>query len=315
MDLAITQLLAWTSKHHSVINEVVLRSLGVTVEQRKRLVQQGVLERVLDGSYRFSGSPVDELARCVAVSARPGGLVVAGPTAGRLEGLRRMPHDGRIHVIAPPASNPSVEPWVVPYRTAAIDPEHVHSRPDGIRLTIPARTAVDLMRHLTVADIRSVIEQLLHEGRATIDDMRAVAEPLATPGRPWAKRFLDLLDLRGDGAAAESHWESRVVSALRARGLDLTLQHRLDVPGWGPIRLDAAILPLRWGLEIDGHPEHFSESGSTKDAARDLACDAAGWAISRVTVMALRDDFDRQITMICRAVERRHADLRRHRPR
>ncbi len=309
MDLAISQLLAWTAAHHAVVTDTVLRTLGVTVDQRQRLVRDGVLERLLDGSYRFAGVAFDERARCVAASSRPGGLIIAGPTAGRLGGMRRMPDDGKIHVIAPPASHPSLEPWLVAYRTAAIDPEHVILRPDGIRITIPARTAVDLMRHLPAADVRSVVDQLVHEQSATVDDMRAIAEPLATPGRPWAKRFLDLLALRGDGAAAESHWECRVAAALRARGLDLTLQHWLDVPMWGRIRLDAAILPLRWGLEIDGHPEHFTEGGSTRDAGRDLACDAIGWAISRVTSLALRTDFDHQIDMICRAVRRRHVDL------
>ena len=309
MDLAIMQLLAWTSKHHAVVTDAALRSLGVSVDQRKRLVRDGVLERLLDGSYRFAGLAFDERARCVAASSRPGGLVVAGPTAGRLDGLRRMPQDGRIHVIAPPASNPSVEPWLVPYRTAAIDPDHVIVRPDGIRITAPARTAVDLMRHLPVSDVRSVVDQLVHERRATVEEMRAAAEPLATPGRPWAKRFLDLLGLHGDGAAAESHWESRVAAALRGRGLELELQHWLDVPNWGRIRLDAAILPLRWGLEIDGHPEHFTERGSTSDAGRDLACDAIGWAVSRVTSLALRTNFEHQIDMLCRAVGRRRTDL------
>jgi very-short-patch-repair endonuclease len=309
MDLAIAQLLAWTSKHHAVITDQVLRTLNVSVEARKRLVRDGVLERLIDGSYRFTGVPLDELARCVAASARPGGLIVAGPTAGRVDGLRRMPRDNKVHVLAPPASNPSVVPWLVPYRTAAIDPSHVVMRPDGIRITHPARTAVDLMRHLSTSDVRSVVDQILHRGLATMDDMRAVAEPLATPGRRWAKRFLELLDMRGDAAAAESHWESRVIGELRARGLDLVPQHWLDVPSWGRIRLDAALIPLRWGLEIDGHPEHFSEDGSTRDAGRDLACDAIGWSISRVTTLGLQHDFEHQIQTILRVVQRRRRDL------
>jgi very-short-patch-repair endonuclease len=197
----------------------------------------------------------------------------------------------------------------VPYRTAAIDPSHVVMRPDGIRITHPARTAVDLMRHLSTSDVQSVVDQILHRGLATMDDMRAVAEPLATPGRRWAKRFLELLDMRGDAAAAESHWESRVIGELRARGLDLVPQHWLDVPSWGRIRLDAALIPLRWGLEIDGHPEHFSEDGSTRDAGRDLACDAIGWSISRVTTLGLQHDFEHQIQTILRVVQRRRRDL------
>jgi acetyl/propionyl-CoA carboxylase alpha subunit len=42
----------------------------------------------------------------------------------------------------------------------------VIERSDGIRLTSPARTLVDLSRHLTIDDLRSVLDQML-AARAT----------------------------------------------------------------------------------------------------------------------------------------------------
>ncbi len=306
MDLAIKQLLSWTAAHHDVVTDAVLRSLGLSIEQRKRLVTSGVLERVLDGSYRFAGTGGSELSRCVAACARPGGLIIAGPTAGRLWGLRRVSGDLRVHVIAPPASNPSLETWLVPYRTAAIEPTDVIDRDDGIRVTSAARTAVDLMRHLSAVDVRSVVDQVEHRGLATAAEMRRVAEPIATPGRAWARRFLELLDRRAGGGPAESHWESRVAGALIDRGIDgMTRQHWLDVPHWGRVRLDLCIERLKWGLEIDGFPDHFTEAGSTSDTGRDLACEAIGWDISRVTTLALEADFEERMEAICRVIRRR----------
>jgi len=218
-----------------------------------------------------------------------------------------MPRDGFVYVIAPPASNPSLEPWLKPYRTSMIDPLHVVHRPDGIRLTSPPRTAVDLSRHLSDSDLLSVIDQVESEGMATSQTMWQVACDLATPGRPWARRFLRILEQRPQhGGVPESHWESRVVAALIERGIrNLSPQRWLDVPGWGPIRLDASVDRIRWGLEVDVYPTHFTEEGGSNDRDRDLACDAIGWRVSRVARPALKRDFNLAIDRLIKVYEQR----------
>lgn len=299
-------VLEWTANHHTVVSDADLSRLGVSRSQRRGLVGQEVLERVLDGAYRFPGSPNDELARCVAACLRPNGLIVAGPTAGRIWGLRRMPRNGRVHVIAPPASNPSVEPWLKPYRTSLIDPLHVVQRPDGIRLTCPPRTVVDLTRYLSDSDLLSVIDQVESEGMGTSQTMWQVAADLATPGRPWARRFLRVLEQRPQHGVPASHWESRVVAALIERGIrDLMPQRSLVVPGWGPIRLDASVDRIRWGVEVDVYPTHFTEEGASRDRERDLACDAIGWRVSRVARPALKRDFNLAIDRLINVYEHR----------
>ena len=209
-----------TVDHHTVVSDTDLSRMGVSRSQRRALVEENILQRVLDGSYRFPGSPNDELARCVAACLRPGGLIVEGPTAGRIWRYRRMPRDGFVYVIAPPASNPSVEPWLKPYRTSMIDSLHVVERPDGIRLTSPARTAVDLTRHLSDSDLLSVIDQVESEGMATSQTMWQVAltwQHRAGPGRAVIPSVLEQRPQHG--GVPESHWESRVVAALIERGI------------------------------------------------------------------------------------------------
>lgn len=299
-------VLEWTAKHHAVVTDAELTRLGVSRSQRRQLVEDKILERVLDGAYRFPGLTHDELGRCVAACSRPARLIVAGPTAGRLLGFRRMPRDGLVHVIGPPASNPSVESWLRVYRTAMIDPLHVVERDDGIRLTCPARTIVDLSRHLTDADLRSVIDQVESERMATVETMYQASADLATPGRPWARRVLRILDQRPRNGVPESHWESKVVAALIDRGVrDLRPQKWLDVPGWGAIRLDASVDRIRWGIEVDVYPTHFTEDGGSKDRDRDLACDGIGWRISRVARPALQHDFNLAIDRLMKAFEQR----------
>ena len=299
-------ILEWTARHHAVVTDADLTRLGVSRSQRRQLVEDKLLERVLDGAYRFPGLTRDELGRCVAACSRPSRLIVEGPTAGRLSGFRQMPRDGFVYVIGPPASNPSVEKWLRVYRTAMIDQAHVVERADGIRLTCPERTVVDLSRHLSDPDLRSVIYQVESQGMATPTAIWQVAADLATPGRPWARRVLRMLDQRPQSGVPESHWESRVVAALIDRGIrDLRPQRWLDVPEWGAIRLDASVDRIRWGVEVDVYPTHFTEEGGSKDRERDLACDGIGWRISRVARPALQRDFNLAIDRLMKVFEQR----------
>ncbi len=177
------RITSWMRDHHAVVSSGVLTGAGVSETQRRRLVEHGVLERVVHGAYRFRGVPDDELSRCVALCSSRPRLVVAGPTAGRIWGIRRSPRDQLVHVLAPPASNPCREPWVRVYRTALIDPgDIVHCR-DGLRLTSPPRTLVDLARHLSSEALASAVESALHEQLCTLATMQRVARRPATPGR------------------------------------------------------------------------------------------------------------------------------------
>src|SRR4029079_19648659 len=105
----------------------------------------------------------------------------------------------------------------------------------------------------------------------------------------WARRFLAVLDDRASGGPRASNGESFVVHALRDRGiLDVTSQHRLDLPGFAhPVWLDAAVPRIRGGIEGDGHPDHCSQSGAAYDRERDLAADAIGWRVSRIAKLTL----------------------------
>jgi len=99
-------VIEWMRRHHTTVTDQMLDAHGIGERRRRELVQDGLLERVVTGAYRFAGAEPDELMRCIALcTARPH-LVIAGPTAGRAWGIRRSPRDGLIHVIAPPQSQP-----------------------------------------------------------------------------------------------------------------------------------------------------------------------------------------------------------------
>jgi len=284
------------ARQHGVAGAHQLEAIGYTRRQIRRLSEAGALEPTLRGAYRTPSVPFDERARCVAVCAARPDLTVAGPTAGRLWGLRRLPKDARIHVIGPPACNPAVAPWVVPYRTAAIHPHDALERADGVRVTSRARTALDLTRWLNDADLLSIIEQVMHDGALDEGELWAVAADWLTPGRPWVKRFVRVLAGRLGGPAAESHPEVRVAAELGRRGIrGLVRQHEIVLPRYGRARFDLAVPELRWAIEVDVHPRHLETAGAASDAHRDECAALADWHTSRVSRHAYLHDFDRSI--------------------
>lgn len=305
-----SQAIAWMRSHHSTISTAALSAFGITLEQRKELVRAGVLTRVLDGAYVFNGTELTELGRCAAVCTSRPELVIAGPTAARIHVLRRAPRDDLIYVLAPPHSQPCREPWIRPYRTPLIFDDEIIVRPDGIRVTDPKRTTVDMTRYLKRDALLSMAEDGLAKSHYELADLQFTAARMDSPGRPWVRRFLKTLGLRAPGKPVESDPELRVLEALRHRGVHgLVKQHRIVLPGYGTARFDLAIPPLRWALEVDVHPEHRTIEGDAKDNVRDDAAERIDWFVKRVSEGELRQ-FDAAIDRIVESLERRRRALK-----
>ena len=290
---------ALLARQHGTISVEQLLGIGISLRDLRQLQHAGDLELVLRGAYRTPSAPITEASRSAAVCLARPDVAIAGPTAGRLWGLRRLPPDRRIHVIAPPASNPAIARWVVPYRTDARHEHDIVMRDDGIRITSRARTALDLARWLEPDDLLSVIEQVMRDGRLSDDDLLSVAADWLSPQRPWLRTFLRALDRRLPGGPAESHPEVRVANALRAVGVrGLVRQQTVELPGYGQVRFDLAVPELRWAIEVDLHPTHGESMGIASDDRRDSAAAAIGWVTTRISEHDYQHRFNERIAEI-----------------
>jgi hypothetical protein len=300
-------VLALLARQHGIAAHHELLAAGLTRHGIHALCRAENLIPVLKGVYRMPALPFNHAARCAAVCAAHPDVAICGPAAGRLWGFRCLPPDRRIHVIAPPRSQPTIESWVVPYRTAAIRTEDRIRRSDGIVVTSRERTALDLARHLpNDLDLLSVIEQAIRDGGVSDAAMRAVAVDFLSARRPWLTRFLLLLDGRLSGGAAESHHEVQLGDALAAAGIvGLERQLRIDLPGYGPARFDLAVPSMCWGIEVDVFPTHAETAGRRSDRMRDEAAASVGWDVTRIvesqfgsqfasTIAWLRGEFDQR---------------------
>jgi hypothetical protein len=149
---------------------------------------------------------------------------------------------------------------------------------NGLPVTTPGRTAVDLLRGLRRPFALSVADAMMRAGLVTTDELvRRVARLRGYPGIVQARELLRLIDPR-----AESPGESW----LRLRLIDAGFPHPhlqyevVDHRGRVIARLDLAYPEIQLATEYDGAPYHSHEDDRTHDGERrDLLTDAYGWRI------------------------------------
>ncbi|AWH96562.1 hypothetical protein A6048_14890 [Dietzia psychralcaliphila] len=151
----------------------------------------------------------------------------------------------------------------------------------GMAVTTPARTAIDLARHLT-SDVRAVaaLDSMCRTGRTDPDAI--AAEAFTMSGQVGVRRVLELLP-RVD-PLAESPKESELRLIMRSTDLP-ALESQVEVrDGVGALvsRLDLGNREWKVGLQYDGH-EHLTRARRDGDSVAMLRLPALGWEVRRVT--------------------------------
>ena len=280
----------WLADHHGVITSTSLRGASVGRSTVTRLLESGTLRRAAKGVYVSTSAPRTVEQRCaVLCAAHPAGFVT-GPTAGILAGLRRLPRTSPLHFAVRHGTHLPKDAGVHFRQTTVIWSIDRHRRPDGIVTASWARLAFDLAADLRPLDHLSVVSQLLHERKATPDELAAIGRRLAHPARPGSVTFLRTLASLDGSAPSESHPEVVLAQALRRRGVPIEAQVRVIRSSTGlPARIDLAVPALQWGVELDIHPEHRTVEGQATDALRRRDMHLMGWQIETVTELDMED--------------------------
>jgi hypothetical protein len=280
----------WLADHHGVITTSRLRDDHVSESTIARLVRNDVLRRVGKGVFVITTAPATVEQRCLAQCASHPAGFVTGPTAGGFAGLRRMPRAAAIHFSVEHGRHLEPVPGVRWRQTTVIWKEDRTERDDGIVVASWPRLAFDLAADLRQLDHLSVVNQLLQDGRVTRDELLVVERRLGHPARPGSgvfRRTLQSLDVQPPN---ESHPEVLLADALRRRGVPIEHQTRVLGPTSGrTMRIDLAVPDVRWGIELDIHPEHRSVEGHAADAGRRRELHRMAWQIEVVTEHDMRD--------------------------
>lgn len=149
---------------------------------------------------------------------------------------------------------------------------------NGVPITIPERTTVDLMRRLFRPSALSVADAMVRAELVAVEDLaRRIGRLKGYPGIRQARDLVLLIDPR-----AESPGESW----LRLRLVDAGFPHPhpqyevIDHRGRVIARLDLAYPDLQLAMEYDGKAYHSHDADQKHDEERrDLLTDAYGWRI------------------------------------
>jgi hypothetical protein len=254
---------------------------GITKHQLTRLLEDGLLRRVLHGVYAAAQAPDTQLFRALAIRlVVPVGCIVTDESAGWLAGADMVLRPGS-HLATPPLT--AFGTWgkgrlrngLVDSGTRDLLP-HDLTEIHGVWCTTPLRTALDLgrMRHRDRA--LAGLDQMLRLGTFTRDELLQEL--------PRFKGMRGVRQLRVLAPIADGRSESPGESALRLRFHDACVplpepQREVhDENGRFIGRVDLMVEELRFIAEYNGERFH-GEDRREYDASRLEALEDAGHTV------------------------------------
>ncbi|MDH3292935.1 MAG: DUF559 domain-containing protein [Acidimicrobiia bacterium] len=263
--------------------ELLERGLGAsTVDDR---VRHGMLRPIRRGVY-----VVDELAneatlRHAATLAIPASII-SHLTAGEMLGFalpNRAP--GRpVDVIVPNGTSLRL-PGVVLHRQRRPPGGDDVVIIDGLPVTAPARTIVDLSAVVGRARLQHIVQTQIVDGNPPVDTLVACFHAVARRGVTGIGALRGALGaLLDDQPVLRSKLEQATADLLATAGIEgFIAQYR---PPWYDGRqgvVDFAHPGLRIVLEADGRRWHRRDQEMANDRRRDRLAAAHGWGTVRVT--------------------------------
>lgn len=265
-------------------------SLGHDRKQLSRLVGEGVLRRPFTGVYLRAEVPMT-----MEVRARAARLVMSehsvlcDRTAAWIWGVDVF--GWAEHDVLPP-----LESYVLRHHeptrrrdchggTRDLRPED-WCEVEGVRVTTPLRTALDLACNLRARDGLAAMDALARAHGFTREELSVLLRRYRRRrGVVQARRLVPLVDPR-----AESHPESWVREVLNSHGIEVPeLQYWVDRDGLPTYRLDLAWPRARIAVEYDGVDHHTSPEDRARDEERRTWLREQGWYVIVLTKDSFSD--------------------------
>lgn len=300
----------WFRGHHGIASRAVMLDLGVSRSAIETMLGVGEISVVFEGVYRHAMWPDTFLSRCAAISAADSRLVIACGGATRLWGYRRTARLP-LHVDST-STGLSIHRDLLIHRCPIMPSSHIHERPDGIRVTSPARTVFDISKHVPALDLESVIEQGLRRSHFDIPTLYDVGRLLCRRGRAGSRRFAEVMSSRPAWRRpVDSHPELVLLEALALRGVRLSTQVPLKLLDGRTIHPDLGDPAVRFYIEIDDHEWHGGRLDATYDLQRDRVVRLGGGRVERVSTDEIRELTPALLDHLVAAYRQQHSASRR----
>jgi hypothetical protein len=273
-----TELRVWAAEHRGVFRTADARRLGLTPRMLTSRRHAGEIERVEPGVWRFVAAPRTWEQRVLAGawSERGWAGFRTGAALWRFDGCR----PGIVEVLVERwrrRPNPSIRV----HETLSLH-EDDRTELDGIPITSPARTAVDLGAVLPADRVERAVDSIWQRRLATPEELWACIERLDTPGRPWVHVAKRAVASRAGVVLAPNRFESLLAELVRRAGLPDPQPQAVLSDADGVIgRVDWLVPSFRLVLECDSFEWHGAWHRRKADLRRDRRLVAAGYLVLR----------------------------------
>jgi very-short-patch-repair endonuclease len=264
---------------HGVATRAQLMSRGIAARAIDRMVRTGRLIVLRRGLYQLGPARAVRAAEAAALLASGAEGRISHRSAAALHGLSGGQE--LVEVIVPRRKRRRIE-GVRIHRARDLLPDEVTTI-DGIPVTTPARTLLDVAGALTARELEQALAKALRLRLVTRDEMERMLERHPTHrGVPLLRA---LLHVEGGPAFTRSEAEEKlleITTAARLQRPELNVRvlgHEVDFL-WRSARVTA---------EVDGYAFHASQKSFASDRRRDAELTAAGYRVLRFTWADLTD--------------------------
>lgn len=271
------RLARYVTARDGVVTIEELRSLGFTDSAVAARVRGGRLHRLHRGVYAV-GHPAVSLRgrfRAAVLASGPGTVLAHHSAAAHVRMVRWRERPVEVTTVRGHTRRIA---GVRVHRCRSLDARDVTWR-DGIPVTTPARTLLDLAATMPERELRRVVRQ------AQAEDIVAIAQVRAILTRSSGHRGVRALRaVVADGPApTRSALEDALLDLLDSAGIERPeLNPRLRVDG-ATIVPDMLWRGLRLAIEADGAAWHDNKLTREHDAVKQARLEAAGLRVMRVT--------------------------------
>lgn len=254
-------------------------AIAAGLTTRRRLRGPGFCELGRD-TYVAASVPVDARLRVLGAALEVPGAVVGGWSAVTLLGVDAVPEGAPIELVVGPRHLRRVRPGRTLRQDVLGEHEMVHV--DGVGVTSPVRTALDLASRGDHVEGVVAVDALAHEFGFHPDEL---LEHPVLRDNPRGRRRLEAVVADAD-ARAESPPETRTRLLLRgAAGIPEPVPQLVvcDDRGLFVGRVDFGWRELRTALEYQGDHHRADKRQWRRDAVRTTELAAAGWLVLPIT--------------------------------
>lgn len=276
-ELATERILAAIAvRQHGVVTTAQLAAAGVGKNGITRRVADGRLDRLHRGVFLLgplTGPWTKEMAAVLACGEI---AVLSHRSAAALWRIRRTWLGPPEVTVFEGASRG--RPGLRVYRTTRLDPRETRRR-EGVPVTAPARTLLDLATLISERDLARAVEeaQVLR-----IVTPRELAH-IAGRGRPGSAALRAVLNLQHEPSLTRSEAEIAFLELIRSAGLPAP-ETNVNVLGH---EVDFLWRAQKLIVEVDGFAYHSSRQAFERDRRRDARLQAAGFRVIRFTYLQI----------------------------